>query len=185
MTQAPNPTREALILAAAEEIDTAGFDGTNTNAIARRAGFAPQTFYRHFKDKLAIFIAVYERWTDNELGVITGAGSAEALVRTTLAHHAATRQFRRALRSLTVSDPEVAAARAASRSRQLEAVRQRVPAFAARSPAAQIAVLFTFERLCDAVVEGEFERLGVEAEAVVQELVALAEGFGGDQEATL
>ena len=44
--------------------------------------------------------------------VITGAGSAEALVRKTLAHHAATRQFRRALRNLTVSDPEVAAARA-------------------------------------------------------------------------
>ena len=52
-------TPERLIAAAAAEFREAGFAGTDSNRIARRAGFAPQTFYRWFKDKTEIFIAVY------------------------------------------------------------------------------------------------------------------------------
>src|SRR4051812_9867208 len=48
--------REALLEAARAEFDESGFEGTDTNRIARRAGYAPQTFYRHFTDKTAIFI---------------------------------------------------------------------------------------------------------------------------------
>ena len=62
---------------------------------------------------------------------------------------------------------QVAAARAQSRRRQLEAIAARIPAFAERPAAVQAATLFTFERLCDAVVEGEFQRLGVEGDAAV------------------
>jgi AcrR family transcriptional regulator len=56
----PKPsTRERLVQAAAAEFREQGFAGTDTNRIARRAGFAPQTFYRWFTDKTEIFIAVY------------------------------------------------------------------------------------------------------------------------------
>src|SRR5713226_3801558 len=64
--QRGKPTSAKLIAAAAKEFNTRGFHGTDTNRIARRAGFAPQTFYRHFADKTAIFLAVYERWWKDE-----------------------------------------------------------------------------------------------------------------------
>jgi len=164
-------TRTALIQAAAAEFEAVGYEQTNTNAIARRAGFAPQTFYRHFKDKLAILLAAYVRWTEEELSVIADAASTEDLVRATLRHHETSRLFRRTLRDLSVRVPEVADARALSRRRQLDAIGARIPAFAARPTAVQAATLLTFERLCDATVEGEFERLGVEADAAVALLI--------------
>jgi AcrR family transcriptional regulator len=174
---APNSTREALVLAAAAAFETVGFEQTNTNQIARQAGFAPQTFYRHFKDKLAIFLAVYDQWTLAELEVIAAAGSADDLVRQTLAHHGTTRLFRRTLRDLSVRSPDVATAREASRRRQLDAVRRRAPAFADLPVAAQIGTLLAFERLCDAVVEGEFERLGAEPDAAIDLLAGIAGAF--------
>ena len=54
--------REALVVAARAEFDECGFEGTDTNRIARRAGYAPQTFYRNFADKTAIFVETYQRW---------------------------------------------------------------------------------------------------------------------------
>ena len=116
-------TRMALVEAAAAEFEKVGYEQTNTNAIARRAGFAPQTFYRHFKDKLAIFLSAYARWTEEELTVISDAASTEDLVRATLRHHETSKLFRRTLRDLSVRVPEVAAARAQSRRRQLRADR--------------------------------------------------------------
>lgn len=43
-----------------------GFAGTDTNRIARRAGFAPQTFYRWFGDKKAILTSVLDVWLEAE-----------------------------------------------------------------------------------------------------------------------
>ena len=47
-------TGTKLIAAAAAEFNDHGFSGTDSNKIARRAGFAPQTFYRWFKDNILI-----------------------------------------------------------------------------------------------------------------------------------
>ena len=174
-------TRTALVEAAAAEFGEVGYEQTNTNAIARRAGYAPQTFYRHFKDKLAIFLAAYARWTDDELTVIADAASTEDLVRATLRHHETSKLFRRTLRDLTVRVPEVAAARAQSRRRQLDAIGARIPAFAERPAAVQAATLLTFERLCDATVEGEFERLGVETDAAVALLTDIVRPYAPTQ----
>ena len=66
--KSPSSTRERLVEAAADAFNAHGFHGTDTNKIARAAGFAPQTFYRHFEDKLAIFIAVYEAWRQHGFG---------------------------------------------------------------------------------------------------------------------
>ena len=161
---APKPRgegRSALVQAARKEFDSVGYDGTNTNAIARRAGYAPQTFYRHFHDKLEIFIAVYEQWTAEEIGIIGSADSPEDIAAAILSQHRKSRIFRRALRDLSVRNPEMAKARASSRHRQIEAICQRLPSYALRPRVDQVAWLLIFERLYDGVVEGDFKRLGV------------------------
>jgi AcrR family transcriptional regulator len=163
--------RSELIRAARKEFDTVGYDGTNTNAIARRAGYAPQTFYRHFRDKLDIFIAVYGQWTDEEIGVIAAAGTPEEIAAAILAQHRKSKVFRRSLRDLSVRDPEMAKARASSRHRQIEAICRRLPGYARRPRADQVARLLTFERLCDGLVDGDFKRLGVAEDDVFRLLV--------------
>ncbi|MFN5614390.1 MAG: TetR/AcrR family transcriptional regulator [Brevundimonas sp.] len=124
-------TRDALLAAAAKAFNEHGFSGTDTNRIAREAGFAPQTFYRHFTDKTDIFIRVYELWQEDERARIAAAmrcaGDAaaqlDAVARTLIAAHRNHAGFRRSLRLLSVEDPRVRAARAASRRAQLEMIR--------------------------------------------------------------
>ena len=72
----PDATLAALLGAAEAEFNATGFHGTDSNRIARRAGYAPQTFYRHFTDKTDAFVAVYERWwkaESAEIGAILNA----------------------------------------------------------------------------------------------------------------
>ena len=52
------------------EFIESGYAGTDTNRIARRAGFAPQTFYRWFADKTAILIEVLHVWEEVEQAVV-------------------------------------------------------------------------------------------------------------------
>jgi len=59
-------TRTRLLEAAMSEFIEQGYAGTDTNRIARRAGFAPQTFYRWFEDKKAILSAVLGVWLETE-----------------------------------------------------------------------------------------------------------------------
>jgi AcrR family transcriptional regulator len=63
---APEETRERLVAAAAEVLNRAGYYGTDSNALARAAGYAPATFYKHFADKRAILLAAYESWVAAE-----------------------------------------------------------------------------------------------------------------------
>src|SRR6516164_2929685 len=72
MQRDPEATRAALIEAARLEFEEAGFDATQSNKIAARAGYAPQTFYRHFSSKLEIFLAVYDQWVADEQKALDG-----------------------------------------------------------------------------------------------------------------
>src|SRR5271168_56796 len=99
--QVRSGTAEKLLYAAAAEFNEHGFAGTDTNRIARRAGFAPQTFYRWFRDKVDIFIQVYDRWCREQFSAI-GRTFAESKSDTRLAeivveHHKAHLVFRRSL----------------------------------------------------------------------------------------
>lgn len=154
-------TKEKLIDAAIREFKTHGYGGTDTNRIAARAGFAPQTFYRHFRDKLEIFLAVYRRWEDEEGAVVASlvekrAGAA-ALADAIVAHHRAYLMFRRSLRALSVEHPGVRKARAQSRLRQIENT-IRITGMGSKDALAP--VLFQIERLSDAIAEGEIADLG-------------------------
>jgi AcrR family transcriptional regulator len=155
-------TRKRLLDAASSEFAQHGFAGTDSNKIARAAGFAPQTFYRWFQDKTEIFIAVYRAWEEAEYtlldALIAEGASARKLADAIVAHHRAHLQFRRSLRQLAVQDDAVRRARAASRTRQIERIRAIIPRGAAK--AGQVAVvLLQIERLADAIAEGELRDL--------------------------
>jgi len=158
-------TPARLIAAASEEFRRRGFFGTDTNRIARRAGFAPQTFYRWFKDKTQIFLAVYRAWEEEERSVLARLLSAKApasqIVAAILRHHRAYRMFRRSLRQLTVEDPAVRKARAESRCRQIERIRESLGA-AAPDFSEVATILLQIERLCDGIADDEFADLGVD-----------------------
>jgi AcrR family transcriptional regulator len=155
-------TGKALVEAARAEFAAHGFAGTDSNKIARAAGFAPQTFYRRFRDKTEIFIAVYRAWEEDErtlLGSLSGA-SARKIADAIVAHHREHLVFRRSLRQLAVQDDAVRRARAESRLRQIERIREWS---ASRAPKANelAVVLLQIERLADAIAEGELRDLGL------------------------
>lgn len=59
-------TRRAIVVAAAEEFDDVGYDGTPLSAILRRSGVTKGAFYFHFASKEALAIALIrlqgKRW---------------------------------------------------------------------------------------------------------------------------
>lgn len=176
---APTPagTRARLIAAAAAEFADPGYDATNTNRIARRAGFAPQTFYRHFADKLAIFLEVHAAWVEADFAHAGAAATYPAMAAALVAHHRADLRFRRSLAQLARSETRVAAARAASRGRQLGELARHWPGFAALPRAGQLARLLQIERLSDAIAEGEFADLGIAEADALAELAGLLAGL--------
>jgi AcrR family transcriptional regulator len=157
-------TRRLLIDAAAIEFNEAGYDGTDSNRIARRAGFAPQTFYRWFKDKEEVFVEVYHRWQAAEAAVLKELLSAsapdEALADACVAHHRSYLRFRRSLRQLSYENTRVRDARAESRKRQIAFICS-LEGAAAADEASVAAALLQLERLSDALAEGEFEDMGM------------------------
>jgi AcrR family transcriptional regulator len=179
----PAATAVALLDAAEAAFNAHGFEGTDTNRIARAAGFAPQTFYRHFEDKRAVFLAVYERWWKGESDALEKPAQesppdVEAAARVALAFHAKWRGFRRALRHLAIVDAKVRAARTAARRAQIMRIRE----FTGRDDRSDedlIAALLKAERLTDAAAEGELADLGL-APAAARNLVmaAIAELLG-------
>ena len=177
----PDMTRERLVAAAAEEFERAGFAGTDTNRIARRAGYAPGTFYRHFADKRDVLLAAYEAWVTTEWRaverLVAEGGPPEALaarlVDAVLAFHRRWRGLRAALRAVVAVDREAQRFHRAQRRRQLAALRTiRGASPEADARAADAFLLYTLERVCDAIADGEPRALGVAENALVRRLVA-------------
>jgi AcrR family transcriptional regulator len=179
-TPATAATDALLIRAAMAEFNERGFGATDTNKIARRAGFAPQTFYRWFADKTAIFLAAYRSWEDVELAAIrTPQGTpmaAKKMAATIIAHHRAHLGFRRSLRQLAYEDTAVRRARAASRKRQIAQIRAWMRARAVGDDEIAL-ILLQMERLSDAIAEGEVADLGVNARTAEAALVRLIESL--------
>jgi AcrR family transcriptional regulator len=169
-------TRACLIEAALHEFNKHGFFGTDTNQIARAAGYAPQTFYRHFTDKTAIFLGAYERWWQDEAAALKELSSkskltAKAAARIVMEFHANWRIFRRSLRHLTAEDDRVRAARAIARHAQIQALDANLSG--EKQIAEKLGQLLTVERLCDASADDEFKAFGVSDKRVF-ELVTVA-----------
>lgn len=155
---AQRSTKQDLINAAIAEFDAFGFEGTNTNRIARAANYAPQTFYRHFEDKTAVFLAVYQLWYYDKLDQVAVAHSRMEAAKIIVETHRATLMFRRSLRQRAGIDRRVAAARAVSRNLQIDRLATVAPN---KTRTDLAACILTIERLADAIAEGEFVDLGL------------------------
>lgn len=170
-------TRTKLMRAAASEFVESGFTGTDTNRIARRAGFAPQTFYRWFKDKVEIFIQVYVLWEEAESAILesmlTNQASNLQIAEACVESYRSFLLFRRHLRQLAIENADVRAARAQCRLRQIQHVRDWNPGLVADDE--QVAGwLVQLDLLCLALAEGEWADMGLSGDAamrIVAELI--------------
>jgi AcrR family transcriptional regulator len=170
-------TRARLVGAAADAFNRAGYHGTDSNRIARAAGYAPAMFYRHFADKRAIFLAAYERWVSTEWAAIereiAAGGSVDEvtarIVGLVLDLHRRWRGLRASLLTLVVADARVRRFYREQRRRQLRMLadlRRRLRS-ARRSAAEDAVLLFELERTCDAVANGELADLGLAVRPVL------------------
>jgi AcrR family transcriptional regulator len=181
-------TRDRLVTTAAAVFNRDGYHGTDSNRLARAAGYAPATFYKHFPDKRTILLAAYEAWVTTEWQGIgtalraarTPAERAETIVDLVLEHHRRWKGLRASLRALVAPDPVARRFHRAQRRRQLEllAGMRRRPGrddapdrgSGASSRVSDAIMLFTLERTLDAIAEGETEALGLAEVAVIARL---------------
>jgi len=68
-------TRERLLDAAADILETEGITHLNTNAVAARAGVTPPTVYRNFRNKEAIMEGLAWRFLEAERQWLSEAGA--------------------------------------------------------------------------------------------------------------
>jgi AcrR family transcriptional regulator len=174
---APEDTRARLVAAAAELFNRHGYHRTDSNRIARAAGYAAGTFYKHFADKGDAFLAAYEDWVTTEWDAIAGElgaarsrdGAAERILALVLRHHTRWRGLRSSLTALLAEDAKVRSFHRAQRRRQLATLHGLRGGGAA--PPGQMerdaVLLFTLERICDAVANGEVRDLGLDRERVL------------------
>src|SRR5262245_10771812 len=166
---APEETRSRLVAAAARLFNNVGFYGTDSNRIAKAAGYSTGVFYKHFKDKREIFLAAYERWSLAEWAQVTTILSARGsdreiarqLVLMFVEFHTEWRGLLASLRQLVFTDAIVRKFHRRQRKRQLEwiaqlrARRNAVP----RRREQDIVYLYTTERTFDAIAQGELRAL--------------------------
>jgi AcrR family transcriptional regulator len=182
----PGETRARLVAAAADLFNRAGYHGTDSNRIARRAGYAAGTFYKHFPDKREILLAAWEAWVGAEWSEVEAelraggerrdvAGRIVALV---LRHHVRWRGLRASMAALLAEDAAVRRFHREQRRRQLDllrAMRERIGA-PPRPDEEDAVLLFTLERACDAIANGEVRDLALEREGVLRALRRLVAG---------
>jgi AcrR family transcriptional regulator len=181
--RAPEETRGKLVEAAGKLFNSVGYFGTDSNRIAREAGYAPGTFYVHFADKREIFLEVYRGWVSSEWQAIAAAIAPEKgaavgsqslrIAQAVLRHHREWRMFRKSLRALTVTDERVHRARVVQRARQIAQAAELLRARGVtQTPARIYANLLLFEILCDAVADGDTATLGLKERDILARLAA-------------
>ena len=177
----PEQTRERLITAAADQFNRFGYHGTDSNTIAKEAGYATGTFYKHFRDKREIFLAAYDRWLAaqwKEIGdtlseMRNARETARLLVDVSIKFHTEWRGLRASLMELVFSDPEARKFFRAQRRRQLDLIAELRTRFAlpARTSEQDAIHLYMTERVFDAIGQGEIQSLGLDRGAVVETMV--------------
>jgi AcrR family transcriptional regulator len=179
----PADTRARLIAAAGEVFNRVGYRGTDSNRLARAAGYAPGTFYRHFPDKRAAFLAVYEAWVTAEWAAVaailrasaTPRDRARRIVEHAVHLHRRWRGLRASLRALVAEDADARAFYRAQRRRQLELIaglRAGRPG-GARVRERDAVLLYAMERVCDAIADGELRDLGLATAPTIASLETL------------
>ena len=177
----PEQTRDRLVAAAAHLFNRDGYHGTDSNQIAKEAGYSTGAFYKHFKDKREIFLAAYETWVASEWKAVaaelTAGGAVEDITRRLVAlsidFHTRWRGLRSSLLELVSTDAEVKRFYRKQRRRQLDVMaelRAKIGAPARRREDDAIH-LFTTERTFDAIAQGELRDLGLDRQMVIESMV--------------
>jgi AcrR family transcriptional regulator len=177
----PDQTRQRLIAAAAILFNRAGYHRTDSNRIARQAGYSTGVFYKHFNDKREIFLAVYKTWVDSEwksvAAELSATGStkdiARRLVLLSIGFHTRWRRFRASLHELLFTDETVRRFYREQRRRQLDTMAKlRADIGATPRRREEDAIhLFTTERTYDAIARGELRDLGLNRKFVVEAMI--------------
>ena len=177
----PEQTRERLVAAATNLFNRVGYHRTDSNRIAKEAGYATGTFYKHFKDKREIFLAAYEAWVSSEwkaLAAELSAGSnpeaiARELVMSSIEFHTRWRGLRASLLELVFADAEVRRFYRKQRRRQLDLMRQLRASIGAppRRREDDAIHLFTTERTFDALAQGELQDLDLDRKVVIEAMI--------------
>jgi AcrR family transcriptional regulator len=68
-------TRARLLRAAAEVTEEGGYGAASVAAIAKRAGVSTGALYRHFPSKAELFVDLFRRAGDHELGAMEAAAA--------------------------------------------------------------------------------------------------------------
>jgi AcrR family transcriptional regulator len=181
----PEETRARLVAAAAELFNRDGYLATDSVRIARAAGYASGTFYKHFADKRAALLAAYESWVSAEWRAVedevaaggTAREMAERIVQLVLESHVRWRGLRASLAAVVATDAEARRFHRDQRRRQLEmmsALRQR-RSKRGRTAEQDAVLLFTLERTCDAVAAGELRDLALDRDATLAVLRQMLE----------
>jgi AcrR family transcriptional regulator len=176
----PEQTRDRLVAAAAQMFNAMGYHGTDSNQIAKAAGYSAGTFYKHFKDKRAIFLAVYESWVVKEWEAVAAECASERSVEAVAAKlvslgiefHTRWRKLRASLLELVVSDSQVRTFYRMQRRRQLDlmvALRAQVGS-RSRHREEDAIHLFTAERTFDAIAQGEAKELELDLDVLREEM---------------
>jgi AcrR family transcriptional regulator len=158
-----------LIETALRVFNEVGYWGTDSNSLAREAGYSPGTFYRHFTDKRAIFLAAYETWSGRELDQLeerlTRArgehrDAAGVFVDFLIAHHARWRTFCASTRAVAQGHARLERAIRDHRRAMLEQLMQLL---GRRDLAGAMVVLHAIDGVGHALAVGEPKALGVSA----------------------
>jgi AcrR family transcriptional regulator len=184
---APEQTRARLIQTAAQIFNEVPYWETDSNQLAKAAGYSTGTFYRHFKDKREIFIAAYrewvvEEWTSIESRLSPALTPGESIDRASdalIEHHRRWRVFRGNLRALVTYDEELRELTQSLRLEQLEKIRvlRRLRGEAPRALERDAIHALMFERICDALADGDFRSLGCSAELAQAEFRTMMRSY--------
>lgn len=175
-------TRTRLLEAAMSEFIEAGYGGTDTNRIARRAGFAPQTFYRWFKDKAAVMAEVMAVWDEAEIAMWQAVIQDQHLSLDDLAESFIDNlrpflTFRLNLRTVQQQVPDIAAQRAQGRRRLMQALSTLVSHH--HDPEALGSLLVQIDQFGEAIARGDLTELGLsgaQAHKALSRLIAELRG---------
>jgi AcrR family transcriptional regulator len=172
----PKVTHANLMEAAKREFRDKGYENTDSNKIASRAGYSPQTFYRHFSSKEKIFEAVYKKWVEDSILPLREANTVEEFAARFLAENASMKLFRRSLRLLTHNSLDISKVRAEERHVILNTfVTCEQDNY---HDIQQIEWLMTLDRWLDAMIEGELTALGVSDTQAFDHLIEILARYG-------
>ena len=183
----PAHTRRSLKIAARNLFNTEGYFATDSNRIARAAGFAPGSFYRHFTDKLEIFIEVYRDWhwehmQELERALSLTADNTEISIQMSeiiLHFYGQWKIFRASIRMIELTVPQLSAFKNQRRVELVDllVLQRKKLLLAPRSRNDLVTFILVLECLADAHLDGEYTLAGLSDEASKEELAALIGDF--------